>query len=350
MPATKHRDELRVMNVILSLFVVFIHVAAPTIADMDKLSPFFAAVFIPRRLVAIAVQGFIFLSGLKLFLNMPEKMDYKRFFLTRLKKIVVPYLVVTVIYLAYFIRYNYMTFSVTSLLRDFAFGSIVSPFYFVPLICQFYLLTPLWRKIFRDVPPIIYLVLSLLIMQLFGQFLPQMLSPIVSGFWFNDRVFTTFLFYWLLGCYIGSNYESVKSALKKHRPLIYTMYLITMLLEAVFNFLHFSGRQSFPFLEQLHYLYCISGIVALLTVTSALYENRRLKNRLMLEMNAASYYIFLFHALVIYNVNELMLTHGIYRLSHTFVLRVILVFAITIIVSIVYRNAGAILRRGLRRK
>ena len=64
----KRKNELSLLNIIFCLLVIFIHIASAPIAGLSKGSWQYGVFFVPWRLSSFVVQGFIFLSGLKMFL------------------------------------------------------------------------------------------------------------------------------------------------------------------------------------------------------------------------------------------------------------------------------------------
>lgn len=78
--------EISFLNTLFCVLVIFIHVVSAPVTDLEKGTAAWTAVFVPWRLSAFVVQGFIFLSGMKMFLNTGRKIDYKKYYLSRFKK------------------------------------------------------------------------------------------------------------------------------------------------------------------------------------------------------------------------------------------------------------------------
>ena len=94
----KRLSELSYMNLFYCVLVVFIHVSSEPVTTLERSSLQYFAVMIPWRLSAFVVQGFIFLSGVKLFLNMREPFDTVAFWCKRVKSIILPYILWVLIY------------------------------------------------------------------------------------------------------------------------------------------------------------------------------------------------------------------------------------------------------------
>ena len=82
----------------------------------------------------------------------------------RIKTVLIPYIFAVLIYYVYFMRNGYFPFSVKDIVFYVLSGSLVSPFYFIVAIMQFYLLMPLWIKMTEKIKPLPAIAISLVIM------------------------------------------------------------------------------------------------------------------------------------------------------------------------------------------
>ena len=340
MGKTAKKPELAVFNVVLCLLVIFIHVSSTTVTALQKDSWQYAAVFFPWRLSSFVVPGFVFLSGLKLFLNHTSKIDLKRFYLGRFLRVVVPYLIWNLVYYLYFIARGYFGPSLTDFLKYLVTGTLVSPFYFIIIIVQFYALAPLWYLTVKKIPAVLAIAISIPFTLIMTRFLPQLLLLINPNmhFIYNDRIFTTYLCYWLAGCYIGANYQSVKRVLKNNRRVIAVIFVIFTLAEAVLSYISLSGIKFISWLENIHFLYCIGAVLFLFALVCSVYEERRLTNTLVLGIDRASYSVFLSHCLVIFIVNEAMNAIGIHREFLKYSIRAVIVYTVTISLCLLFKR------------
>lgn len=140
----KRKSEITLFSLLMCVLVIFIHVTSWTLTAMDRTSVKYLLLLFPWRLSAFVVQGFVFLSGVRLFLS-AKPFDYGRFLRGRIRRIVFPYLAWVAIYYACFIAIGWYRFSFRDLAEYVFLGTLCSHFYFVVIILQFYLLMPLWR-------------------------------------------------------------------------------------------------------------------------------------------------------------------------------------------------------------
>jgi len=100
----KKKTEISYMNIFLCLLVVFIHVSSEPVSKLDKSGLPYIFIMVPWRLSAFVVQGFIFLSSLKIFLKPISHFDYLSFIKNRVKTILFPYIIWVMIYYLYLIK------------------------------------------------------------------------------------------------------------------------------------------------------------------------------------------------------------------------------------------------------
>lgn len=334
------KSEISVFNVLLCLLVVFIHVSSSPVTTLDKHSWQFAIVFFPWRLSGFVVPGFIFLSGLKMFLNHKE-IEYKRFYFSKTKKIIIPYIIWNIIYYCFFLSRGYVEYSIKDFIVYIFNGNLVGPFYFIIIIAQFFALAPLWSKMVLKINPVLVLVFSAVVTLFLGQYLPEIIKLINPQwrFLYTDRTFTTYLFYWVAGCYAGYHYDKLKDMVKQNRCFITIVFLSVSITDAILSYMLFSGAKSITWLENIHFIYCISTILFLFMALTVIFEKRTLKNKVMRNIDTASYEIYLMHCLFIYLINSIMSYIGINSIAATYLIRIVIVYSCSVTLSIILKRA-----------
>ena len=333
MPVKTRKTEISMLNILLCLMVVFIHVSSSPVSQLNKESIQYIAVMIPWRLSAFVVQGFIFLSGLKFFIKGTENFNYIQFLKKRIKTIIIPYLIWVMVYYVYFCSIGYFPFSIKDYIIYVINGSIVSPFYFIVAIVQFYVLMPLWIKLFKIFDSKILLVVSFFIMILAKKYLPHLLG---NSFLYYDRIFTTYLFYWVLGCAAGLNYNSFKNFASKTILFFAVAFIIIASADSYFSLQSFAYGQYVPFLENLHVLYCISAIIFTFGFFTILSNKGIELNGILKNIDSSSFYIYLSHCFVMNIVNHIIELFGIYSIGKAYLIRFLAVYIITITLCVCY--------------
>lgn len=314
MYSDRRRSELSIMNVLLCLFVIFIHAASSTISTADKASPKFALIFIIWRLCSCAVSGFVFLAGLKLSLGLEKPFSYPKYLLGRLKRVVLPYLIAAAVYALYFSYMNYAAYTPKSFFAELFTGSITAHFYFVIMIVQFYITAPLWRWIIKrldsGIKTALFLIVSYFVSQLFGQYLAEIIAVLSPGksFIYSDRIFTTYLFWWSLGLVIGRCYETLRIEAKRGFFPLALLFLLAGALDSGLAYLNTSRGLGLWWLETAHTFYIFAAICFLFALGIKLSETALPK--LLSPLDKISYSVYLWHPLLLYFADSLA-----YRLS-----------------------------------
>ena len=328
----KRRTELSCLNLLLCLLVIFIHASSEPVGRLLRDSWQYFAVMVPWRLAAFVVQGFFFLSGVKLCLGAKEPFDTLAFYRRRLRTVVLPYLAAVFLYYCWFVRIGYFPFSLRALARYAVVGDLVSPFYFVVTIVQFYLLAPLFLRAAKSVFPPVLLTGSFAVMMLCWKGLGQ-------GFAYTDRLFTTYLFYLVLGCTAGVHYEAFCAFLRRRTLPLCALWAVL----AAVDIAGFSGRVLglVPWNEWLHTAYCIAAILACAALCLRL--GQRSVPRWIMAMDAVTYPVFLCHSFFIFWLNDKLTAWGVTSIAVRYAARLAFVYP----VSFALCMGGRSLRRRL---
>ncbi len=334
MPLNSKKTEISFLNILFCIIVMFVHISSEPMSKLDKSSIQYIFVLIPWRLSAFIVQGYIFLSSLKLFLKNTDKFNYKEFLKNRVKLIFVPYLMWVMVYYLYFCSIDYFDFKLLDYVRYVLNGSIVSPFYFVIIIFQFYILMPLWTNLFKKYKSSVLVVTSLFIMILSKKYFPVIFG---DSFKYYDRILTTYIFYWFWGCAVGLNYNSFKNFVTKNIILITFLFLAISTLDAYLSYRAFGQGIYVPLLENIHVIYCILAIMLSLAVFAILSKYGLNLNKPLKYIDASSFYIYLSHCFVINIINkEIIHNFGIYSIGKAYLIRFVLTYIITLTLCTLY--------------
>lgn len=308
------------------MLVIFIHVSSQAVTGLEKGSAAYGLVFTLWKLSAFAVQGFLFISGIKMILSIKakEKFSYPKYLWGRFKSIVVPYLLWVLIYYIYFCSIGYFPFKASDFIGYVIRGDLVAHFYFVITIVQFYLLAPLWIKAAEKANACAAIVFGLFVTLLLGQWLP---------FAYNDRVFTTYIFYWIIGIFAGTDYEKFIETLKKNRAFILIVFVISGSADV-----YFSMNGWYGFNETLHVLYCVSAIMSMYIIAIALCKvlPKFFESKFFSTLNSSTYYVYLSHCLLIFILNDKLPKAGISSIKGQLISKAIIVYTVTISLSMFY--------------
>ncbi len=298
--------EISFMNVVLCLLVMWIHIASVAVTGFAKEDLSFAMVYFPWRLSAFVVQGFLFLSALKFFRKIEKKpFSYRNFLWSRCKKIVLPYALVVLISYLGLIYLQYYTFDLRFFIKSLLLGTMIAPFYFITILVQFYVLMPVWRWMVDHIDFWIAAIASVLLMRLFHAGLPSMIALILpnTSFVYNDRVFTSYLAYWVLGCYAGKQYEVFTQSVRNHQKILFFGFVLFALADGLLSYGNTRGLFVASFLEDVHTIYVFAAIAALFALALRMGE-RIMQFAVFQGIDGWSFYLYLLHGIFLYYVQD----------------------------------------------
>lgn len=325
----ERKTEISYLNILLCLFVIFIHIISFAVSGFEAGTLSYNLAMFPWRMVSFVVQGFILLSGVKLFLTKKDEMSYGRYLVSRIKGVILPYIFSFVIYyIFYFVVYDY-PLDIVFILKHLVLGSLVCHFYFIPLLFQFDLLFPLWKKVINGTSPLIVIPFTLMISMIMEVSLPSMISNIFPNvsFIYNDRIFTTYLVYWVIGCYIGKYYGEFENIVKKNFRAICVIFGISFVIFAHNTYLAYNNLKYVPYMNHIHSLYVVWVIVLLYALFMKL--PKKLPAFLQ-KVDRASFDIYLYHMLFVFLSNFVIEKLSVQSQFLGFIIRCIFAYGLTI--------------------
>lgn len=325
-PQSRRREELSVCNVVFAILVIFIHAIAEPAAGYDKNSLLYFLALGAWRLSSFVVQGYIFLSGVKLFLH-SKKESAGAFYLGRLRRVVLPYIAACCLFALYGILTGTMALTPGSFLTGLFTGRLCGHFYYVILIVQFYLLTPLWQKCIRKTDPVLGCLTALMVMAICKIYMPDLLQFLTGRpFTGNSLLFTSYLFYFLAGTYCGLVYDRFRIFLDRHRPSLLVTWGILGIINWIFLWMQYRGVYYAPWLELFHVLYCMYAILGSLSLGYLWREKKLFQTKFFRLADKWSYHVYLLHPLVIFLGDSVFHKIGLQSLTVRFLLRAVLVY------------------------
>ncbi len=321
------KNEITYANLLFCLLVISIHCLS------EPVGKGVAAAIVPQKLISFAMQGFVFLAGVKLCLK--ARLDVFRFYTGRMKKLIIPYVFWVAVHYARFVLLGYFRPSVTEFIKYVLTGRLVSPYYFIILIWQFYLLAPLFFHLAKKLNPLI-LCAGAAVLMLFSRLYAERLFHMagVADTWFLDRFFMSYLFYFVFGCAVGAHYDAVKGALSRMRPAL--CLTAAWLLLGVYECALVTGRLQLDWRinDTLHTLYCVISITLAFALTMRI--SACPPPRFVKASDGATYYVYLCHSFFIFMADGVMNRLGIADLFLRLILRCLAGFGISFALCIAY--------------
>lgn len=314
----KRCRELDFFSAIGCLFVILIHVLSLGISYLDKRSVQLALIYLPWKLAAYVVPGFLFVGALKLSLSLSERrVPYLRYVLRRVTKIYIPYIIYVLLFYGYYIFSGAINFSVRELIRYIIWGNIASPFYYVVVAMQFYLAMPLWRLLIDHVPALVAVPSSLLL-TLVSYKLAPLLDVFGISFPYSDRVITTYLFFCVAGLYAGKYYDALCRTLRSCKRSVAFCIVPSVLFSLLSlwqyrtgNYVYTSDANALKLVSDTLSVIFFLGMCLFLSDVS---DKNRLCARvssLLDKISSLSFEVYLCHCLFLLLAEKLMRDYGI---------------------------------------
>ncbi len=328
-------QEISFVNIVLCLLVMWIHICSVAIVGLPKESMAFLSIYVPWRLSAFVVQAFLFLSALKLFLSKKE-VKYHTFLWGRCKKIGLSYVMAVLVSYMGLINLEYYVFDGKFLLHSLFVGDMIAPFYFVVIIFQFYILLPVWKWVIEHFPMCAVIVVAVICNRIFLGYLPQIISIISPDtvFAYNDRIFTSYLIYWILGCYAGKYYDCFLQKIKQYGVWICVCFVVTAVVNVFLSYGMMNAYFKIGFLEDVHMIYVLSAILFLFWVAE-MGGKKCMRFSLCKGMDGLSFYLYLYHGILLYYIQDKCL-QGVTDLTMGVFWRAVGCYGVTAIVALIF--------------
>ncbi len=294
------REELNYFNAICCLLVILIHILSYAVSKFDNHSWQWSVIYFPWKTAFFVVPGFLLCGAVKLSLqissgNAPSYFVYLK---SRILKVYVPYIIATLAIFLVYSLFGMTDFDPKRIPEYILLGNISPHLYYIVVTMQFYLLYPLWKLVVRKIPPYLGIPGSAVISMLFLE-APNAFGQFDITVKYTDRMFGTYLFYWIIGLYIGMNYDRFRESIKKNRNAV----LVSLPIVFLYIYITYIQNVNNVILYQTGYIKIfvdILSIFVLFLLCISITDSKRecLKSQLQRIQNA-SFYIYLYHCMLI---------------------------------------------------
>ncbi len=329
----KKLSEIDSYEAVLCLFVVMIHVLSDSV-DSYPVGSFLSALsFISTKIITFAVPAFIISSGIKFAHTYTEgNFSYTAFLKRRITKIYIPYLLVAAVYYLYFVFHrHYFPFDGLTMVRYLGLGTIAAPFYFIIIIMQFYILAPITLGFCKRITPTFGIILAGIITILAKYFL--------MGFKYADRVFLIYYVYWIIGCYIGINFDMNLERLRRKKKTFFVIGTALTIIYTAVSYFEFLFN-TYNFATEILKIFFAGYASIMWLIIMPKYEHAGAD-----ILSPATYYIFLIHCLVIFETEHIMELKNITDTAQRFWITLASAYLISITLSVIYSKIKLIFVR-----
>lgn len=338
------------MSLAFCMMVLFSHCSGHPITHLRTDSWQFAMFLLLQRLTFVSVYGFFAISGIKFMLPRSRPLVWKEYYFSRIKGLLVPYLAANLVYYWFYCwGVGYYTPSLKVFLGYLLHGDLVSPFYYLIVLFQFTLLAPAIKWVAEHIPAQAALPVALVVSWGSELYLSRLIALVIPGYWYpwSDRTFTTYIFYYLAGCYIGQNYDRFTAWLKQRGGPVTLAFLALSGADLYLVYcLRVLGQDS-PLVAYAHLAYLLASI--LFCFWSALRLDRPLPP-LLAKVEKAGFLIYLYHSILISALEWLAGRHGVTDVGLLFAVRVPLIFIGTPVLCILWQESMKMLKNRTKKK
>ena len=325
----RRAEELSYLNAIACLMVVFIHVASYGIVHAAPDSVQAALIYFPWRLAACVVPVFLFSSAVKMAFQYEEHYtlrEYAGYVAARVKSIYLPYAGWNLIYYAVFVLLGYYSVSVLGFAKMLVAGTMSAPFYYIVLAMQFYLLKPLWFRVIRDLRWYIALPTAAIVTY-FSLYLNAFLGLWGVSFPYTDRIFTSYLVFWIAGLYAGRHWERLTESLAGAGKSVAAGAGI-ILLTAVIPYLQHAKGIWLVDTTYHKVLMDLLSILVLLWVSLKLRGAGEKVKKCLMFLSSASFFVYLSHCLFLTLTEHFLPLAGVTKISTVLLIRALVCYGV----------------------
>lgn len=286
------------MNILATFGVIVLHSSEAVFQFQFSLKWIVAATL--QVLFIWAVPVFLMLSGAGL-LDYRERYTTKLFFLKRIFRVGIPFVLWSIIWYVWDIFIAHKSFSIQELLKGFWFNTNQNIFWFFYIIIAFYILTPIISRItqvqYRE--SVEYLIIvSVILIGVFSYIVQIFNKPLPYGSVYFAIVGTPFLLYFILGWYL----KHFTLKVKLQRFLLIFAFVLNVV--EIIMTIYFSIRNNQPSTN----IYAATGLPTIATVVSiwlmakkisVKINNKQIKIGLQ-KLASCSFGVYLIHEFFIY--------------------------------------------------
>lgn len=341
-PVTKNPDlSIDLIRIIAMFAVVAIHVNSNFLYAWDEISWIDWWVSdIYSAMIHFAVPVFIILSG---YLLLDKQEDDEVFFSKRFKKVIIPLIAWSMIYMVFTNNYNILSIITVNFVKQFLADKIYYHMYFLYIILGLYLITPLLRRIL--VHANMYDVYYYLILWFFITPVRQLIGLLGYNIELPLEVATGYLGYYIMGYAIKKTQITDKVI-----NLSYIMAAVSIMATAVGSYILSKNSGKFdPFFTYGFSITTVVYSICLFILLLGATDNKKLPTshikieKIIGVAAKASMGVYLVHPILLYYIiNGLF---GIFLLSAPFLSPIISVPTITILLVFVSLIIVTIMQR-----
>lgn len=315
--------EYDIIRTIATFAVIFVHISAIAISGYTPSSlPSVITIFL-NRMLKFTTPVFIYLAGSLIYESTKKRpFEYWSFLKSRGKRILIPYVIVSMMYYGLISVLKHQPLSFKMFFEQLLTGSAQYHLYFIPIIIQLYLLTPVFLWLKKHVN------LTWLMIVLTGI---SFYTVLFVSFKYSDRIFIKFIVPYMLGLYFGSD---IMTWLKNLGSKIYA-FLAVSIASGIYYVMTYTAlfdnnnpSDLWMYRNIGWFVYCTLACFLLTLLAMWLSKSERIR-KITSTFSKISYYVYLLHPLFIYGMGRVLNKLGV----HSVTIRLIVSFVSVSMIS-----------------
>ena len=199
-------------------------------------------------------------------------------------------------------------------------------FYYIIIALQSYLIFPIIQRLFIKYDKLI-LILSLICTIVFQAFI---------SFQYSDRFIGAYIFYFVSGMFLAKYMK--KTNLNKILKQYIIPFGIITFLHIYFSYMSNIGTFQYGGSALINIVYVTLAIMIIYSICTLITKKSGKLNGLVEIIDENSYYIYLYHILIMHLLQNEILSHSNLSIRYRFIISVIFVYLIIIISCIIKRK------------
>mgnify|MGYP001243332727 FL=1 len=328
---TKSRlDEVDVLKGISIIAVLMIHTTASAVSTLDKSSISYLIFAFINRFSQFAVPAFIFASAMLLMYNYGHGFDWRLFYKRRLKNVLLPYVIWTMIYGVYLYIVHHVPLRSILTVKNILLGGMFYHLYFIVIIVQLYVLFPVLLYIYKLINKNIYTILiSIIIFQIADILL---FKYIISRYYQNSgNLFITYISLIIAGMYVGDNIQRWKKYYSKKWLNLSFAVIVFGYLFVDISLKAFANKQiNFNLYNIYYYTFILIASLFFFALSTKILNHHMLSS-LLIGTGKLSFGIYLSHPLFLDVLNHFLNTGNQYLYDIYIIITFIIIYVVSYI-------------------
>lgn len=327
----KEKDKYwQVIRGILIIMVILIHVLDISYVSkhIEDFNYYYIIVF--RQFINIPVAIFIFLAGYFTKIEkLSNKENIKKYYINKIKHLLIPYLIWSIIYNFLYVIVNYDSVQVFDIIKNFVFGSSSAQLYFILVLLQLVIITPFLAKNIENKKNITICLLitpiNLVVIYLYNIIKGSQL-PLYSLF------FTVWFIFYYLGILVRKNQIKIdkfisKISLKKSIVIVLISFMIAVIESIVLLKLNIDYCFALSQIKIGSYIFVLSMIILLFKIKEYYAENKFNVLRKIGDYSYGIYYVMIYVVIFSYLINKIEIIKNYIFIENILKMVLVLIFS-----------------------